>query len=807
MLIAVLSGFIVAIFAPWIYRLGRDATGWLLALLPFGLFIYFTTFIGPVSEGETLLFSQVWVSSLQINLSFYVDGLSLLFALIISGIGTLIVLYGSGYLKGHHQIDKFYMYVLMFMASMLGVVLSNNVLTLFIFWELTSLSSYLLIGYYHEEKESRAAALQALLVTGAGGLALLAGLVIVSIVGGTWEISELFNQADVIKNSNLYLLILVLVLAGAFTKSAQFPFHFWLPGAMAAPAPVSAYLHSATMVKAGVYLLARFSPILGGTELWKYSVTIFGTVTMLLAAHIAWQQTDLKRILAYSTVSALGTLVMLLGLGGEYAVEAAIVYLVVHSLYKGSLFMVAGAVDHESGTRFIDKLGGLRRAMPITAVAAILAAASMSGLPFFLGFIGKELIYEATLEGHFFEALITAAAVLTNILTIVAAWLVVIRPFFGKQVETPKHAHEAPLAMWLGPVILAGLGLLLGLFSSDALKPLIPFHFDKAIVSPGTSAILAEAAEVNLHLFPTEFSTILMLSVVTIAGGFGLYAVRDPLCKLFSPTNAITKIGPEQWYQWILDGMVEFAKLQTRFLQSGYLRYYLLTVIGTTVIVTGYTLFTAGELGSRTLLQQPDFTINTFSHYELLIYLTILAATVMVVTTQSRLAAVAALGVVGYGVALIFIFFGAPDLAMTQFSIETLSVILLVLVLYRLPTFTIFSSRANRLRDAIAALVSGAMLTVLVLVVTQLPAQSRLTPYFAENSYTQARGHNVVNVILVDFRGFDTMGEITVLSVAAIGVFGLMKLRLDRKKDADSPDLPSKDNTDIFPTLTKNEQP
>jgi multicomponent Na+:H+ antiporter subunit A len=336
------------------------------------------------------------------------------------------------------------------------------------------------------------------------------------------------------------------------------------------------------------------------------------------------------------------------------------------------------------------------------------------------------------------------------------------------------------------------------------LKAFTPFHFDEAIVSPATGAILAESVEIHLHLFPSEFSTILMLSIITITGGFGLYFARDPLCRLVSPANAITKVGPEQWYYWTLDGMMGLAKLQTRILQSGYLRYYLLTVIGTTVIVAGYTLFTAGELGSRTLWAQPQVEI-----YELLVYLTILAATIMVVITQSRLAAVAALGVVGYGVALIFIFFGAPDLAMTQFSIETLSVILLVLVLYRLPTFSIFSSRGSKTRDAIAALLGGALLTVLVLVVTQLPAQSRLTPYFAENSVTKAKGHNVVNVILVDFRGFDTMGEITVLSVAAIGVFGLMKLRLEQKKGSKLPTLPpdSRDNTDIYPTLTKTEQP
>jgi len=777
MLIAVLSGFGLAVIAPWLNRIARGATGWIIALLPLGLVIYFATLIGPIVNGKVITESHAWVPTLDINLSFYVDGLSLLFALIITGVGMLIVIYGSGYLAGHPQIGRFYAYLLMFMASMLGVVLADNVITLFIFWELTSVSSFLLIGYYHEKADSRAAALQALLVTGIGGLALLAGLVLMGRVTGTWEISELLNQGEILRNHPLYWLILTLILAGAFTKSAQFPFHFWLPGAMAAPAPVSAYLHSATMVKAGIYLIARLSPALGGTEMWLYTVTGFGTVTMVLAAYIAWQETDLKRILAYSTVSALGTLMMLLGLGDHIAVEAAIVYLIVHSLYKGSLFMVVGAVDHESGTRFITELGGLRRAMPLIAIAAGLAALSMSGIPLFFGFIGKELIYEATLEAHllsYWAYIITGAAVVANALTIVAAGLVAIKPFFGQQVETPEQPHRAPLSMWLGPMILAGLGLVFGLISSDAIKTALPLNIDDA-VSAVVSGILAKSTHVSLHLFPSEISIIVILSVITIAGGVGFYLLRDTLYRFIRPLNIITKWGPERWYDWILDGMMMVARLQTRVLQSGYLRYYLLIIILMTVGLAGTTLVTQSKIGLEIFRQIPNVRV-----YELFIYITIVAAIVVTVTTSSRLTAVAALGVVGYGMALIFTLFGAPDLAMTQFSIETLSVILLVLVLYKLPRFSVFSSTKQHLRDVIVALAGGSLMTVLILIVTALDSQSRLTPYFAENSLALARGHNVVNVILVDFRGFDTMGEITVLGIAALGVYGLLKLRLEK---------------------------
>ncbi len=792
-LAAVLSGFVLALFAPWLQRLGRDATGWILALLPLVLFIYFASFIQQVSHGHPIIVTTSWVPSIDVNLSFNIDGLSLLFAMIISGVGTLVIIYAGGYLKGDPNIGRFYVYILMFMASMLGVVLSNNVVTLFIFWELTSISSYLLIGYYHEKEESRNAALQALLVTGAGGLALLAGLVMMALVGGSWEISKLLEQGDVITQSPLYLGILILVLAGAFTKSAQFPFHFWLPNAMAAPAPVSTYLHSATMVKAGIYLMARFSPALGHTESWTYIVTAFGVVTMLVSAHLAWQQSDLKRILAYSTVSALGILTMLLGMGTHAAVEAAMVFLVVHSLYKGTLFMVAGAVDHETGTRFIDKLGGLRKLMPITAAAAILAGLSMSGIPPFLGFIAKELSYEATTHSELSAALLTLVAFLTNGLTITAAAMVVVKPFFGKEIDTPKHAHEAPLSMWLGPVILGSLGLLLGLFAAT---------FGDLLVSSAVTAIEAEEIHVHLALWH-GFSPLLILSAVTIAFGLLVYWKLEFLQRLVAPANIISKWGPEQCYQWLLDGTLAFGRWQTRMLQSGYLRYYLIIIAITTVGLSTYTLVTSGVFAQVPIWRPIDTT-----PYELFVLIMIVAATFMVLRTESRLAAVAALGVVGYGVALIFIFFSAPDLAMTQFSIETLSVILLVLVLYKLPRFLPFTiGTPTKIRDGIVAATVGGLMTALVLIITALPTESRLAPYFAENSYKLAHGHNVVNVILVDFRGFDTMGEITVLGIAAIGVYGLLKLRLDQGGETASPPeklARSREPSDIYPVASKS---
>src|ERR1051325_384690 len=399
-LIAVLSGFAAAIVAPWICRFAGSAAGWLIALLPLGLMIYFGGFLESVGAGHITVMSYDWVPSLGMKLSFLIDGLSLLFAFLISGIGALIFIYAAEYLRGHPQLGRFYSYLLIFMASMLGLGLANNLIVLYVFWELTSISSYFLIGFDHNRESARAAALQALLVTGAGGLALLAGVLLLGTAGGSLEISTLLDNAEMVRRDALYVPILLLVLAGAFTKSAQVPFHFWLPSAMEAPTPVSAYLHSATMVKAGVYLLARLTPVLGGTPLWLYALSIVGAETMVTGAYVAVRQNDLKRMLAYLTVSALGMLILFIGVGTPEALAAAIVFLLAHALYKGALFLATGIVDRQTGSRDVRELGGLRSAMPMTASIAALAALSLAALPPTLGFIGKEMLLESSLAAN-----------------------------------------------------------------------------------------------------------------------------------------------------------------------------------------------------------------------------------------------------------------------------------------------------------------------------------------------------------------------------------------------------------------------
>ena len=738
--------------------------GWILALLPLAVFAYLAAQIPAVVAGETLQLALAWVPSLGIALSFQLDGLSLLFALLVSGIGALIVVYAGGYLAGHPQLGRFYAILLLFTAAMLGVVCAGDVITLFVFWELTSITSYLLIGFDHERPAARAAALQALLVTGGGGLALLAGVLLLGQVAGGYELWRLNAAAAAIHASPLYLPILLLVLAGAFTKSAQVPFHFWLPAAMEAPTPVSAYLHSATMVKAGVYLVARLHPVLGGAAEWHYAITLAGAATMLTGAVLALAQRDLKRLLAYTTVSALGTLMLLLGLGTTLAAQAAMVFLVVHSLYKGALFMIAGGIDHETGTRDVTRLGGLRRAMPLLAAAALCAGLSMAGLPPLLGFIGKELLYEAKLQAPQAAGWITGAGVLANVITVAVAAIVALRPFWGAPRPTPRPAHEPPPALLLGPLLLAGLGLLIGLFPAAL----------GALIGAAASAVRGEPSPIHLALWH-GLNPVLLLSVATVAAGAALYLLggRDRAARAAAALTPLAAATPTRLYEASLTGLFAVAGWQTRRLQSGRLSAYLSIVLTTLALAVGVAV-----LGDRGWWSA--WTLTPVTVPEVAVCGLMIAAALAAVRAVSRLGAIAALGAVGYGISLLFVFFGAPDLALTQFAIETLTVILFVLVIYRLPPFARHSSTAVRGRDALVALAVGTVMGSLVLLATASPLRSQLAAFFASESLPAAHGRNVVNVILVDFRALDTLGEITVLAAAALGIWSLGRLRRAR---------------------------
>lgn len=771
-------GILLAGLAPPIHRAAKGATGWVLALFPLGVFAYFATLIPTVlgnsdQAGHPISTVIQWVPTADVNLSFYIDGLSLMMSLLVVGMGVLVFIYAGGYLHGDKNLGRFFIFLIIFMTAMLGVVTAGNIIFLFCAWELTSISSYLLIGYKHKYEDSRSAAKQALIITGGGGLALLAGLVLIGMMGGSFELAELLTMSpDTFTEHRFFVPALLCLAAGAFTKSAQVPFHFWLPGAMAAPTPVSAYLHSATMVKAGVYILARFSPIMSSHDLWFWLIAGFGTATMFTGAFLSWQNRDLKKILAYSTISVLGTLVLIIGLMDKtkYAKEAFFTFLLAHAFYKGCLFMVAGSVDHETGTRDIDKLSGLMRVMPITFVAAALAALSKAGIPFFFGFIGKELLYEGTLHADPAVAILTTLAVIANGMVGASAALVILRPFLGKKVVVPhdaheKHVHEPPPSMWIGPVVLSLLTILFGV---------LPRLLDK-LGDAVMSALTVGGYDEYVHLaiwhgaamMKEGKPTPLLLSIITVALAVAVYLLRNRLVPIVRPLRG-DEWGAQKWYEWSLNGITNGAEWITKFLQNGQLHWYLGIIVSFAILLIGTTYFVNRDFSQVVL---PTFT--GIQIHEWLIVFVMITAAIAATRFENILACVASLGVVGFGMAVLFILFQAPDLAMTQFAIETLSVVLIALVIGRLPR-----TQQRRIDfTAVIATLAGLLMTLLVFITLSIPKNSDLITIFARDSYQEAIGRNIVNVILVDFRGIDTMGEITVLVIAGIGVYALSRIQ------------------------------
>jgi len=755
--------FIAALLAPWIHRACNRYAGALLLSAPLAMFVWLLKQLPELMHGGVILQSTPWVEKLGLELAFHLDGLSALFALLISGIGVLILLYTQGYFKGHPQQGRFLMYITAFMASMLGVVLADHLLLVFIFWELTSFTSYLLIGFNHESEAARKAALQAMLVTVLGGLFLLAGIILMADAAGTWRLSELVQRGDLLTAHKHYLPILVLVCVGAFTKSAQFPFHFWLPNAMQAPTPASAYLHSSTMVKAGVYLLARLHPALGHTEEWTLLLTTIGTITFLLGAIMALGQHVLKRLLAYTTVSALGAMVMLLGVGTKYTIKAMAAFVLAHALYKATLFMIAGGITHETdGETSVDKLGGLRKAMPVSFFCAVLAGLSMGGFPPFLGFVAKETWLHSL--GDY--PLLIAATVIGGAAYVLVGFSTGVKPFVGK-IPEGLHAHEVPFSMRVGPVVL-GLGCLA---LAIACGPV-----GHAIVQPAATAIYAKELEVHLHLW-AGFNKYLVISLATLAIGTIAFLMRPFILRIGKRLAVLGRVGPDAMYQMLLDTVLKFAAWQTRKLQTGILRDYIRITVVSTVVLVITAFLRAGGFEGWDNLSPLSLRID-------LVGVLMVLAAIATVWSKSRLRSILCLGVVGYSMAMLFSFFGAPDLAMTQLVIETLTVILMALAFYHLPSFSHFSSRGTRAIDITISIGFGLMITVLVLAALAVQTPTPVSDFYLEHSYKEAHGRNVVNVILVDFRALDTLGEITVLTIAALGGAALLNLRPKKKEDA-----------------------
>jgi multicomponent Na+:H+ antiporter subunit A len=699
--------------------------------------------------------SWEWIPGLDVSASFRLDGLSMLMASLVLGIGALIVAYSRSYLAHAPQGPRFYATLFAFMTAMLGLVLADNVLLLFVFWELTSVTSFLLIGYDHEEEGARRAAFQGLFVTVAGGLVMLAGLIVLGAAAGSYQLSDWLAQGAALGAHADAGLALLLILGGCLTKSAQFPFHFWLPNAMAAPTPVSAYLHSATMVKAGVFLLARLHPVLGEHPLWGTLLVPIGALTALFAAWMAYRAASFKRVLAYTTVMALGTLTLLLGLNQP---GAALGFLLAHAFYKGALFMVAGILTHETGAKDLHGLAGQRRALPWTFAAALLAGASAAGLMPWFGFIAKELLLAAA-WAH--APWLAAVMILTAALVACQVAAVALRPFLGapRAPRTAQAIHEPRPWMLAGPVLLATGGLALGLFP-DALAA-------ELLAAAAYSAGASSAPDLGLwHGVNPAF----IASLVSLALGLGLYLLW-PRLQPGLERLAADRWGPEAGYAALLR-LIDWAGARVaQRMQSGYLRRYVAITLAVGLgMVLCTLLLRLGDAWQWPALGLPALV-------PALVGIGVLVMAVAALAGSDALRAVLLLGAVGFGIALLYLWFSAPDLAITQVLVETLTAILLVLVLFRLPRMRQLSSRGQRLRDAALAITAGGVITAVLWQVLAVPSLPPVSGWLTANSVAGGHGRNVVNVILVDFRALDTLGEIFVLALAAVGGFALLRGR------------------------------
>ncbi len=799
--LAVLAPFLFAILVPFLFKyLRKIHTGWFVLFVPLILFIYFLSYLPVTSGGEDVMQRMEWVPSLDINFDLYVDGLSLLFALLITGIGTLIILYSIFYLAGKKErLNHFYVYILLFMGAMLGVVLSDNIIVLYVFWEITSISSSLLISYWYTKKASVYGAQKSMYITVFGGLSMLGGFSLLYVMSGTFSIREMVGNADIILNHDLFLAAMILVLIGAFTKSAQFPFHIWLPDAMEAPTPVSAYLHSATMVKAGIYLVARMTPVFGGGAEWFWIITSVGIFTMLWGSVSAVRQKDLKAILAFSTVSQLGMIMSLLGAGSAAfyymdgdnalyttAILAAVFHLINHATFKGSLFMVAGIVDHETGTRDIRKLGGLMTIMPVTATVSFIGLAAMAGLPPFNGFLSKELFFTGitnVVQYDMWNAdtigmILPVVAWIASIFTFVYSAIIFFRTFRGKfkpEMLPVKKVHEAPAGMLISPIVLAVAVLLISIFPNILAYTII----EPAMMSilPG---ILSEGSSFYVDIYHWHGINLeLMMTIGVVIIGTIIYMTMNRWSQfgIYQNEQDIMTTVYDNGY----DALIKGSQVITRLQMTGLLRDYIVYIVIFMVFIMFYTMFRFDGF---------HFSMENTSGIDGFMYF-ILGATVITVLllpkVNNRMTAIILAGFVGFLVAFIFTIFRAPDLALTQLMVETVSVILFMAVFYHLPHLT--KDDITPLTKTINIVVAGAAGLMVTLVSISAFTFGQVTPfetiatYYMENSKPLGGGTNMVNVILVDFRGLDTLLEILVLGIAALGVVSLVKLRLKESDD------------------------
>ena len=736
-------------------RVPPSVTAAAVAAAPAALLVWQAT---VVAGGEVLLFHAPWVERIGLDFAFRLDGLSLLFAGLIVGIGLLVILYAHYYLSDEDRDGRFFAYLLLFMGAMLGVVTADNLLLLLVFWELTSLSSFLLIGFWRGAAEARQGARLALLVTGAGGLALLAGVLLIGDIVGSYSLGEVLASGDAIRADPRYPLLLALVLLGAFTKSAQFPFHFWLPHAMAAPTPVSAYLHSATMVKAGVFLLMRLWPALAGTAEWFWAVAGTGVVTMLFAAYVALFKHDLKGLLAYSTVSQLGLITLLLGLGTPLAQIAAVFHVINHAAFKASLFMAAGIVDHETGTRDMRRLSGLARHMPYTAALAVVAASAMAGVPLLNGFISKEMFFAETFAlPSPWSWIMPLAATLGGLFSVAYSARFVHDVFFGGAAhDLPRTPHEPPRFMRVPVEILVVVCLLVGLAPGLIVEPTLRLAAGALLQAPLPGFSLALWHGVNLPF---------LMSVIALAGGAALYFARRYLWSLHQETARA--LSGKRITESAVAALSAVSVRLHGAIERGGLRLSLVSFL-VVVIVAGTVAFIPGA-PPATRVPLPAGLAGWAGFAALAC-----AAVATVILHRERILAVVAVGVIGLVVSVAFVRLSAPDLALTQLLVEVITVLLLLLAMFFLPQRSPQEgSYTRRAMDGALALAAGAGAAVLAHAMMLGPAET-LSGFYVEQAKPGGGGYNVVNVILVDFRALDTLGEITVLGIAAFAIVAIL---------------------------------
>ncbi|KYG35077.1 Na+/H+ antiporter subunit A [Alkalihalobacillus trypoxylicola] len=796
--LAILSPFLIAITIPFIRYLMRNVhIGWYVLATPLILFLYFFQFVSEIRTGKSISHQVEWVPSLDLNFSAYLDGLGLLFALLITGMGALVILYSIFYLdKRKEKLHNFYVYLLLFMGAMLGIVTSDHLMILYVFWELTTLASALLIGFWFHREKSTYGARKSLLITVFGGFSMMAGFLLLYIEAQTFSIQALINQSETLMSSPLFIPAMLLVLLGAFTKSAQFPFHIWLPDAMEAPTPVSAYLHSATMVKAGIYLMARLTPLFGLTESWSWLLLSIGLLTLLWGAISAIRQTDLKAILAYSTISQLGLIVVLLGIGSKTflvtsmeskeiyaaAILTAIIHLINHATFKGSLFMVVGIIDHETGTRSIKKLGGLMALMPVSCTLSIIGLAAMAGIPPFNGFISKEMFFTNLLSiGEMgihsgLEFMIPFVGWVASVGTFLYCSIIFFRTFTGDfdASQYDKKVHEAPIGMLISPIILAALVLILGIF---------PNLWMSSIVEPTVLSILPE---LNLEQIQTKLSLWhginleLMMSLAVIILGFFLYRKlpffqnkysffkkeREPLHTLFDRS---------------IEGLDVSSKWITNLQMTGSLRDYMVFMLLFIIGVVGYTFYRFNSVSLQ--LSEASYV----PPYVIGILLILIISTLAIPFMKNRITLIIVLGLVGLSISLIFAIFSAQDLALTQLLVETVTIMLLLLTFRYLPAFKPeFRSKRKKGINLLISISVGLGVFLIGASAFSFGNEVDFDPvsdFYIENAYELGGGTNIVNVILVDFRALDTLLEVLVLGIVGLAIITLVRHRLGRGED------------------------